>query len=214
MRYADYMSTSSPKKPERPPQQTSLKDSLPLGSKERAQMQERLSPRTRHGGKVSVGRRKTERPFSAKAPVHIVLKSKRAKGKWSMLHRKNEARITSMIYVYAHRFKVHVYRAANVGDHLHLLVKASERKQLADYLRVLAGRIAVVVSGAKRGVKRIGKFWDYLCWSRLVNWGKDFYHVRRYVTANEVEGIGGESDGKSLRELLRGSRLLEYDENE
>lgn len=55
---------------------------------------------------------------------------------------------------------MHVYRFANVGDHLHLLVKANDRKDLADYLRVLAGRIAVTVSGARKHVKRIGKFWD------------------------------------------------------
>ena len=94
-----------------------------------------------------------------------------------------------MIYVYAHRFKVKVYRAANVGNHLHLLVKATEKKHLADYLRVLAGRIAVTVTGAQKFVKRIGRFWDYLYWSRLVNWGRDFYNVRKYVTANELEAI-------------------------
>jgi REP element-mobilizing transposase RayT len=194
----------------KPEKQLSIKDSLPLGSKERVQMQERLTPRTRHGGPPSVGRRKTERPFTPNVPTHLVLKSKRAKGLWSMRHRRHQAKITSMIYVYADRFKVHVYRAANVGNHIHLLVKAHDRKNLADFLRVLAGRIAVVVSGAKRGIKKIGKFWDCLCWSRLVNWGKDFYHVRRYVTANEVEG----ADGKAMRELIRNSRLLEYDSDE
>jgi|GEM_PF-1485882 len=193
-----------------------LHQTLPIGSPERAQMKEALQPRTRHGGRESVGRRKTERPFTPKAPIHIVLKSRRAKGKWSLVHRRHRSRILGMIYVYADRFKVHVYRAAVVGNHVHLLVRAPERKPLADFLRVLAGRIAVVVSGAKRGVKRIGKFWDHLCWSRLVNWGKDFYHVRRYVTANELEGLGerpnGQNpDGKRWREMIRSSRLLEYD---
>ena len=86
-----------------------------------------------------------------------------------------------MIYVYAERFKVRVYRAANKGEQLHLLVKAKNRKQLADFLRVLAGRVAVTVTGAKKGLKRIGKFWDYLTWSRLVNWGQDFFQVQQYV---------------------------------
>jgi len=186
-----------------------LHQTLPVGSKARAKMRESLQPRTRHGGHESIGRRKTPRPFAPKTPTHIVLKSKRAKGRWSLTHRKNHAKITSMIYVYAHRFKVHVYRAAVVGNHIHLLVKAEERKPLADFLRVLAGRVAVTVSGARRGVKRIGKFWDYLCWSRLVNWGRDFYHTRKYVTANEVEG----THGKTARELIRRSQLLEYDDD-
>lgn len=89
-----------------------------------------------------------------------------------------------MIYVYAKRFKVHVYRATNVGNHLHLLVKAPARKALADYLRVLAGRVAVTVTGAQKGVKRVGKFWDCLCWSRLVGWGRDFFGVRDYLASS------------------------------
>ena len=102
-----------------------------------------------------------------------------------MLHRKHRGKILSMIYVYAGRFKVHVYRASNVGNHLHLLVKAQEKKQLQDFLRVLAGRVAITV-------KRVGKFWDDLVWSRLVNWGKDFFNVSRYVLANELESISKE----------------------
>ena len=93
----------------------------------------------------------------------------------------------AMIYVYAERFKVRVYRASNSGDHLHLLVKANEKKNLSDFLRVLAGRIAVSISGAKKGQKRIGKFWDYLFWSKLINWGREFYQVRKFVLANELE---------------------------
>ncbi len=110
----------------------------------------------------------------------------------------------AMVYVYAERFQIKVYRAANVGNHLHLLVKAKERKHLADYLRVLAGRIAVSVSGAKKGIKRIGKFWDYLYWSRLVNWGRDFYQVRKYVLANEMEEFS-----KSHREWIRNSFMID-----
>ena len=171
----------------KPPKQTNFAEALPIGSKARSKLKNQLEPRRTHGGAPSVKKRKTIRPFSPNAPVHLVLKSKRAKGLWSLLHRKNQARVNSMIYVYAHRFKVKVYRAANVGNHLHLLVKASEKKHLADYLRVLAGRIAVTVSGAQKHVKRIGRFWDYLYWSRLVNWGRDFYQVRKYVSANELE---------------------------
>lgn len=161
--------------------QSSLHTQLPVGSQPRGQLQERLHPRTVHGGEAALGRRKTSRPWNPKAPVHLVLKSSRARGAWSLLHRKHKSKIQAMIYRYAERFQVRVYRATNVGNHLHLLVKAEERKQLADFLRVLAGRVAVTVSGAKKGVKRIGKFWDFLTFSRLVNWGRDFFSVREQL---------------------------------
>lgn len=169
--------------------QAKLFEGLEIGSKEKSKLRAQLDPRSSHGGHESQGKRKSTRPFSPKSSLHIVLASKRAKGLWSLKHRKNQAAIAAMVYVYAARFKVRVYRFANVGDHIHLHVKASERKALADYLRVLAGRIAVTVSGARKHVKRIGKFWDHLCWSRLVKWGKDFHVVQRYVMANELEAV-------------------------
>jgi REP element-mobilizing transposase RayT len=186
------------------PRQLNLSDSLTLGSKERSRVKARFEPRIAHGGSESRGKRKTERPFSPKAPIHIVLKSKRAKGTWSLLHRKNASRITSMIYVYSARFKIHVYRSANVGNHLHLLIKAEDRKNLADYLRVLAGRIAVTVTGAQKHCKKIGKFWDHLCWSRLVKWGREFHYVQRYVFANELEAI----DEKFRQMVLKNPYLI------
>ena len=121
-----------------------------------------------------------------------------------MLHRKNKARVTAMIYVYAERFKVKVYRAANVGNELHLLVKAKERKHLADFLRVLAGRIAVSVTGAQKLVKQVGKFWDYLYWSKLINWGRDFYQARKYLLESDLE-----KTSKNLRERIQNSTILD-----
>lgn len=185
--------------------QGKLSESLPIGSKERSQIKATVEGRIAHGGEDSVGKRKTTRPYSPKAPTHIVLKSNRARGRWSLRHRKNQAKITAMIYVYARRFKVQVFRAANTGNELQLLVKSSERKALADYLRVLAGRIAVTVSGAQKGVKRIGKFWNHLCWSRLVKWGHEFHRVQRMVVSC---GLYSETENKKREPAQWADSLL------
>ena len=91
-----------------------------------------------------------------------------------------------MIYTYAERFRVRVYRARVEGGEIQLLVKARDRKGLADFLRVLAGRVATTVSGAKKKVKRIGKFWNELCWSRLIRWGFEFNRVRQQVMSSAL----------------------------
>lgn len=161
--------------------QRSLKETLPIGSEERSRLTEQLEPRVVHGGTSAMGKRKTPRPFNGKAPLHLVLHSKRAKGLWSFTHTKHHSKITSMIYVYAERFKVHVYRASVETDEIQLLVKTRDRKALADYLRVLAGRVAVTVTGAKKGKKSVGKFWDFLYFSKLINWGPEFYHVQDQI---------------------------------
>ena len=167
--------------------QLKLHDPLPLSSEKRGELRASFSPRLTHGGKEAKGRRKSARPFSPKAPTHIVLTSLRAQGLWSLKHRKNQAKIQSQIYVYAARFKVQIYRTKNLGTELHLLVKCDDRKRMADYLRVLAGRIAISVTGARKHIKKIGKFWDSLCWSRLVNFGADFYQTRLALIEGTTE---------------------------
>jgi hypothetical protein len=169
--------------------QSNLAQTLPVGSKARSKLTQSFSPRVTHGGLDSLKKRKTPRPFSPEAPLHLVLSSKRARGPWSLNHRKNKARVSSMIYVYAKRFKVKVYRSRNEGNELHLLVKAQEKKHLADYLRVLAGRIAVTTSGAQKYVKRIGKFWDSLYYSKLINWGPEFYQVSQSMKTGELDSL-------------------------
>jgi REP element-mobilizing transposase RayT len=127
------------------------------------------------------------------------MQASRAKGAWSLLHRKNRGTVQSMIYVYAARFKVKVYRASIAGNQLHLLVKAKEKKHLSDFLRVLAGRIAVTVTGARKYVKRVGKFWDYLCWSRLIRWGVEFHSVRKFVAEVREKGSENKSQESDWR---------------
>lgn len=87
-----------------------------------------------------------------------------------------------MIYSYGERYQVRVFRSLVTGNEIHLLLKASFRKGLADFLRVLAGRVAISVSGAAKGIKKIGKFWNELCWSRILNWGAEFSQARTWFT--------------------------------
>jgi len=54
-----------------------------------------------HGGELTRGRRKTARPLDPKRPVHLVLRSSRAKGPWSLLHPKNERRVRRVLDVTA-----------------------------------------------------------------------------------------------------------------
>ncbi len=142
------------------------------------------------------GKRKTARPYFSNAPQLFLLNSRKARGNWDLTHRRHRSRITSRIYVYASRFRVRVYSAAIKKGQIQLLVKASDRKDLADFFRVLAGRVAILITGAKKGIKATGKFWDELCFSRLLNWGGGFHHFRNLILnvqdAISMEGaIGG-----------------------
>jgi REP element-mobilizing transposase RayT len=120
--------------------------------------------------------------------MHVVLTSHKARGPWSL--RKHQRAVRDTLREMAHRFGVRVYDFANVGTHLHLLVRARRREAFQAFLRSFAGIVARRVTGARRG-RSSGPFFDGLAWSRVVEWGRDYLGVQHYVFRNEIEGASG-----------------------
>src|SRR5882672_3578289 len=142
--------------------------------------------RTEHGGAVRRGRRKLERPVSVRRPMHVVLSSHRARGPWSL--RKHAPAVQGALREMAQRFGIRIYDFANVGSHLHLLVRARRRDAFQAFLRSFAGIVARKVTSARRGRPlRGGRFWSALAWSRVVTWGADYMTVRHYIFRNQIE---------------------------
>jgi REP element-mobilizing transposase RayT len=128
--------------------------------------------------------------------MHVVLRSERARGGWSM--RKHQAKIREALRACVSRTGVRVYDFANVGSHLHLLVRARRRDAFQRFLRTFAGIVARIVTGARRGRPLAGPFWSALAWSRVVAWGRDYWGVRHYVFRNRIEA----TDGPAIRHAL------------
>src|SRR5579885_1177964 len=134
-------------------------------------------PPREYGGSTSKGKRKIRRPFDPKRPLHLSLKS--VSGARSLLRPELKWRVWEHLDRIARKRNVRVYRYANVGNHLHLLVQARSRRDFQAFLRELAGAIAVSATGAAKG--RPAKFWDGLAWSMVVEWGRQFRNVARYI---------------------------------
>lgn len=145
--------------------------------------------RKEHGGTLGKGLRKRERPLDPKRPLHVVLRSTRARGEWSMLRARHEKRIKHLVHANARRHGVRVFRFANSGNHLHLVIQAPKRACYQNYLRSLSGLIARGVTGARKGQAK-GRFWDTLAYSRVVEWGRALESLDFYVVMNELEGLG------------------------
>ena len=128
--------------------------------------------RTEHGGGLRTGARKLVRPLAIKSPMHIVLRSSRAKGTRSMLSKAYFPRVTAIVFKFAKSKDVHIAQFANVGNHLHLLVQARTKSGFQRFLRTITGLIARLIMGAVKG-RPSGKFWDNLAFSRVVNWDRD-----------------------------------------
>jgi REP element-mobilizing transposase RayT len=153
--------------------------------------------RTEHGGAVRRGCRKLERPVSVRRPMHVVLSSHRARGPWSL--RKHAPAVQGALREMAVRFGIRIYDFANVGSHLHLLVRARRRESFQAFLRSFAGIVARRVTGARRG-RPCGRFFSEIAWTRVVAWGRDYVGVRHYVFRNQIEGDLGARVRRALEE--------------
>src|SRR5215210_6088508 len=80
------------------------------------------------GSLVGKNNAKTDRPFSSRHPMHIVLRSYLDKGDKSLLN--YSKRIRDMAYKQAKSHFVEVMRFVNVGNHLHVIVKAKRKEHL------------------------------------------------------------------------------------
>jgi REP element-mobilizing transposase RayT len=178
------------------------------------QLNLRASPRS-HGGELSIGKRKTARPFDPKQALHVVLRSSQARGKLSMLHPDHCNAIGDLLERLKTRWNIQIYRYANVGNHIHLLIRAKTRKAWQGFIRELSGAIAMMVTGAKKGhpsrrpaaKTSFRGFWDHLVFTRIVRFGRDFQNAARYVSINFWE-----SHGVRLRELIeKGYKVFALD---
>jgi REP element-mobilizing transposase RayT len=164
----------------------------------------------KHGGDLAKGKRKTFRPIDTKQALHVVLRSSKARGELSLLHPKHCNAIERHVQKTAKRCGVRVYRFANVGNHLHLLVKVPSRPAWKRFAKQLTGGIAQIVTGARKGaalnvpmnrsVSEIKDdslpksaqraFWDHLLFTRIVSFGRDFNGVAKYLIKNLFEAAG------------------------
>lgn len=95
-----------------------------------------------HGGSLLHGKRKSVRPLSRNEPIHIVLRSSWAYSSNSFLLLKNKKDIERIIQRTAQKYLIRVYRQAIVSNHLHLIIKISNRKNYQTFIRVLSSLIA------------------------------------------------------------------------
>lgn len=146
-------------------------------------------PTLEHGGSIGRGKRKVQRPFDRKRPVHLVFRSSQAKGMRSFLHRRNKGAIQGLVADLSGRYEVKIYKYENVGNHLHLLAKFPSRRELKAFLRVFAQRVMFQVTGARKGRPQ-GRFFDAIAYSKVVSWGREFTALKSYLWKNALESLG------------------------
>lgn len=154
------------------------------------------------GGSLLKGNARNRRPLDTKLPLHLVLRADVAKN-LSMRSPHSFNEVNQIVTDAVRKYGLTLYQYANVGNHLHLLLRVPNRYLWARFIRELTGRIAQRVQGLRGPAKGSG-FWLFKPYTRVIKgWGRAFKSVKDYVLFNQWEGDGHISrrDYRSLKEL-------------
>ena len=141
-----------------------------------------------HGGSSRTGHRKTSRPLEPTLPLYVVLRSSRARGKWSLARPPTRTAVKETLRALAARHGIKVFEFSNGGDQVHMLLRAQSRTSFQAFLRAFAGLVARQVTGARKG-KPSGRFWDTLTYSRVLKWGEEFDLVRSFLAGGDLDAL-------------------------
>jgi hypothetical protein len=98
-------------------------------------------------------------------------------------------RIEKKTFELGKRLGVRVYRYGNSGNHVHMVVLPKSRKAFHAFLRALSGILARICLTAEKGQAKKMKFFDARPYTRILEWGREFTRVGRYVVQNAAEGM-------------------------
>ncbi len=158
-----------------------------------------IKPKDSFGGSLLKGNPKGKRPLDSKLPIQLTLRA----GKSVLRLPKTIGPVNEIIRTTAKKHGVRIYDSANVGNHIHAVLKISRLQSWAPFIRELTGRIAQVV-GALANYKSDGGFWLYRPHTRIIRgWQKAFHIAKKYIYLNrlEADGFVSRNEIKTLRDL-------------
>ncbi|MGE4130428.1 MAG: transposase [Bdellovibrionales bacterium] len=120
------------------------------------------------------GKRKSARPLSRKHPIHLVMKSSRHN------LRRNERGLHEQWSRLAKRWGIKTYRLVVASDHLHVVVKIQSRECYRKFISGFTGLVS----------RRFQIQWKTKPATRLVEWGRAFKTLIKYIQLNEWEALG------------------------
>lgn len=110
---------------------------------------------------------RTSRPITTKSPMHLILKSSKAKGSWSFLNFHNHKKIRILLIYYARKYRVQLRELSFGQQFIHMNIQVKSRKDYLKFIRVstcaIAMKIAKVnrLNGAEKNKRNKLKFWDF-----------------------------------------------------
>lgn len=164
-----------------------------------------------YGGELLKTRagRASGRPLDTKNTMHLVLRSSKAKGDYSMRKPGHSQKVKKILERFSKKYGIKIISFANVGNHLHLHIKIALRSAYKPFIRAITAAIAMAITGASRWkTSALGKFWDYRPFTRVVVGWRAVKTLRDYIHINQWEGMGvGRAQARVLLNQWQKHRL-------
>jgi REP element-mobilizing transposase RayT len=174
------------------------------------------SKKSDFGGSLLTSNPKEQRPLSTKKTIHLVLKSKVAFGQRSLLAPRFVDKVNFIVQSQARLCGVRIYSFVNVGNHIHLIVKITNRTLYKRFIRAVTGLIARLITNKQRSqakhlsgsaesstsaskdsaslkmqsdkqsTQKAG-FWLARPFTRYVTWGNEYSRVKKYMIKNQKQ---------------------------
>lgn len=160
--------------------------------------------------------RASGRPLDTKSSMHLVLRSSLAKGQWSFRYGNNLKIVRTIIEKFAYKYGIKIISLANVGNHIHMQIKLSNRFAYKMFIKAITSAIAMAITGRNRWTKHAGtigtsnidqkgslneaqisalnkdklKFWDLRPYTRVIIGWRSLLKLADYIRVNQIEGWG------------------------
>lgn len=126
------------------------------------------------GQRPFIGQRKIARPLNCKNPIHLVLRSN------ARQFLRQQLFVEYYLRKFSKKFQVKIYEQATVSNHIHLIIKVSQKSQYIQFIRAVTGSLA----------KTLKIKWACRPFTRVITWGRDLQAARKYVIQNTLEAFG------------------------
>ncbi len=138
------------------------------------------------GGSQALNKRKSQRTLSGKVPIHLVLRSDKAKGVYSFVN--HQMVLSKLITRLGKKHGVKIYAYAINWNHIHFVIRIFHRRNYNYWIRDLTGQIVQCISAKTK--TRLHEFFTARPYTRLINWGREFKTVMEYQILNKMEVFG------------------------
>lgn len=148
-----------------------------------------MQPKVEFGGSLLLNKRKTMRPLCTKRPHHLILKAEDLKLRFpGVSFTKVRAKVSKIIKHHAGKHGVSIDSHSVNWNHMHLSIRFKHRINYVRFIRAVTAHVVLELS--KHFGIRLKNLFNLRPFTRVVEWGRAYKNLLRYIQINILESEG------------------------